>query len=672
MLTATRTRLSLLPALVLLCLAAAAPAVTVDIGEGTGNVGDTVSVPVMVDDLTGLDVHAFELRMHWYLGYAELTGVSLTGTLAESWGGAVPNGGDGQAVISAAGVTPLSGAGTLIQLEFLLLSPRSSLTLTLDEAIFNEGDPPAETENGVLHITTLPTINISPNSGEILVGESLDFNTSGGTEPYVYTSGDPAVATFMDDLLTGIAPGSVRAHVADDAGAVDSTSGFIDVRAFRLSLFDGSGSPGDVVTVPVIITDPTPYDVTSAEFALTYNESRLTAIGASIQYTVAGVAGWSPPALNFGDGRIDITMAGANPLSMPGAIALVEFLVDDAGYGGNVAITPTDAIFNESYTAIGVSGMIVVSVLPDITVYPNTGLIVAGDQLLFYVSGGATSPLSWGVTDPAVASIDGGGLLTALDSGETRVFVQDFLGLVDTTDVIRVCDLYLSAPRDTLSPDLPTLVPIFADRAFDGLGIHGYELVMEFNGQKVDALGASSVGCASEAWGAPVVNALDDRIIVVHAGSEPLSGALPLIRLELQATIDLYGSNSGLEFTEILFNEGDPCALTIDGLLELPTGATELPAEALPRLWQNYPNPFNPSTRIEYALPGPGWVRISIHDLAGLRVRRLLEVRHDQAGRHVVEWDGRDDRGRRLPSGVYFTFMEAEETQLRRKLVLLK
>ncbi len=70
------------------------------------------------------------------------------------------------------------------------------------------------------------------------------------------------------------------------------------------------------------------------------------------------------------------------------------------------------------------------------------------------------------------------------------------------------------------------------------------------------------------------------------------------------------------------------------------------------RLAGNYPNPFNPETRIQYTVPGPGNVEIRIHSVSGGLVRTLQE-RVLSAGRFEVRWDGEDDTGSPVPSGIY-------------------
>jgi len=85
----------------------------------------------------------------------------------------------------------------------------------------------------------------------------------------------------------------------------------------------------------------------------------------------------------------------------------------------------------------------------------------------------------------------------------------------------------------------------------------------------------------------------------------------------------------------------------------------------------NHPNPFNPRTVIEYMVPQPGRVKIVVCDMIGRQVCKLVDQPQD-AGSYTVAWDGRDDNGHRVASGVYVCAMEAEKMVDARKLVLLK
>lgn len=93
--------------------------------------------------------------------------------------------------------------------------------------------------------------------------------------------------------------------------------------------------------------------------------------------------------------------------------------------------------------------------------------------------------------------------------------------------------------------------------------------------------------------------------------------------------------------------------------------ATDVPVLAGARLFQNNPNPFNPSTEIAFELPTAGRVRLAIHDLRGRLVRVLVDGELE-AGRQSAMWDGRDESGRSMASGVYtYRLDSAAETQQR-------
>lgn len=89
------------------------------------------------------------------------------------------------------------------------------------------------------------------------------------------------------------------------------------------------------------------------------------------------------------------------------------------------------------------------------------------------------------------------------------------------------------------------------------------------------------------------------------------------------------------------------------------------------RLLQNYPNPFNPSTTIAYETISTSDVRLRIYDTRGALIRDLV---HDaqSAGLHQVIWDGTDDGGAHVASGVYISVVQCGGQMLSRKMILMK
>ncbi|MDH3457644.1 MAG: T9SS type A sorting domain-containing protein [Gemmatimonadota bacterium] len=101
----------------------------------------------------------------------------------------------------------------------------------------------------------------------------------------------------------------------------------------------------------------------------------------------------------------------------------------------------------------------------------------------------------------------------------------------------------------------------------------------------------------------------------------------------------------------------------------LPTAVDDgVPAVAM---LTNYPNPFNPTTTIRYAIPSAQNITLGVFDVRG-RLVRSLDAGAKGAGPHQTFWDGHDDHGRPVSSGVYYVRLAGDRETLTRKIVLLK
>ncbi|MBN2013364.1 T9SS type A sorting domain-containing protein [candidate division KSB1 bacterium] len=89
------------------------------------------------------------------------------------------------------------------------------------------------------------------------------------------------------------------------------------------------------------------------------------------------------------------------------------------------------------------------------------------------------------------------------------------------------------------------------------------------------------------------------------------------------------------------------------------------------QLAQNYPNPFNTMTRIDYQMPVADFITIRIYNLLGREIRTLVQQRQT-AGFHSVVWDGKDDNGSVMPSGIYIYQLKSRASTLSQKLMLLE
>jgi len=112
------------------------------------------------------------------------------------------------------------------------------------------------------------------------------------------------------------------------------------------------------------------------------------------------------------------------------------------------------------------------------------------------------------------------------------------------------------------------------------------------------------------------------------------------------------------------------------GFLEVLGGPSSIDKAVveLPKTFEllnNYPNPFNPITNIRFQLPKTAEVTVIIFDILGNKVRSLESGRRE-AGVHTIQWDGTNDTGQKVTSGIYFCKFKADEFSKTQKMMLIK
>jgi subtilisin family serine protease len=112
--------------------------------------------------------------------------------------------------------------------------------------------------------------------------------------------------------------------------------------------------------------------------------------------------------------------------------------------------------------------------------------------------------------------------------------------------------------------------------------------------------------------------------------------------------------------------EGGPPPPELKNLME---GPANIPRHSLS---QNYPNPFNPTTTIAYSIPKQSHVNLFIYNIIGQKVRILVEG-SQSAGSHAVSWDGTDENGQQVASGIYlYQLSTIDGVSQVKKMILLK
>jgi len=90
-------------------------------------------------------------------------------------------------------------------------------------------------------------------------------------------------------------------------------------------------------------------------------------------------------------------------------------------------------------------------------------------------------------------------------------------------------------------------------------------------------------------------------------------------------------------------------------------------------LKQNFPNPFNPNTNIQFTLKQPAKVSLNVFNIKGQKIKTLLEGKKTlKADTHTIIWNGKDENGNKVGSGIYLYKMSSKDFTDIRKMILLK
>lgn len=263
--------------------------------------------------------------------------------------------------------------------------------------------------------------------------------------------------------------------------------------------------------------------------------------------------------------------------------------------------------------------------------------------------------------DSVVADVSGDGTLSPYDAALVLQYVlRKILRFpVEEVGEAKVAPLVLSGRRIWAgelehSADGRICLPIFMDEVD---GVVAGEMALSFSDDigDVEIRTSTLTSDCLLAW-----NVRRGVIKVSFAGAESRSGRGRLLNVLLDGLDGTVPRT--LRLDEVSLNEGRIPSRIVEQRAEIPTSCC---------LRQNGPNPFNAETVISYDIPSISPVRICVYALNGQRVRTLADDVHP-AGRHAVVWNGRDESGQDVASGVYLCRMEAGSYHAVRKLVFLQ
>ncbi len=549
--------------------------------------GNTIYIPVYVDStLTGQNATSFRLQLTYNQSLLAIDSVTAVGGMSQSWGSPTFNTATpGRIDIASAGTTALTGTGVLLYLKVTAINSGYlylSFTDTLNN-YFNEGKPKMAFSNGYISIQALPTISVYPNTGLLTVGETLQFNASGGKVPYAWSVTNSSAAKIdSNGLLTALAMGSTKVVVKDSNGVAD-TSGSVEVRPFKLSFRDTSYYQGQTVEIPIITSDLTGLNVSSGQFTLSFNGNILSPV--SIINAGTMTQNFSAPAFSFtaATNQMNISFAGSSSLTGSGILFYVKFQITPTNTG-STGLSISNIMFNQNLPGNSTTGNFTVVNLATLYISPSTASLISGDTLRFSASGG-TAPYRWSVSDSSKASIDSTGLLRAIKGGVVVVSAKDVFGGSGSSGNINLYDTKLSAP-DTSSVSGDSVdFPISLGTLSNSFSVSSFQTTVTFDSSLIKFVQIVSTGTLANGWSFQTNNQ-GNQVVIAAAGSGSFNGAGVLfkIRFKVSASAQV-GNRSAVNLQQFMFNEGSPLpevtngSITIASVL-LPVAPSNLSAAA--------------------------------------------------------------------------------------------
>ena len=473
----------------------------------------------------------------------------------------------------------------------------------------------------------------------------------------------PSVGSSGESLTFQLTVTDFSGLSATDDGVITALPG-VTSPSVHVSISHATTSSRRMLSIPVAINAQDPTTVSSAEMSITYDSDVVKAYEPSIIGTLA--ENWSVERRTArGAGTSIDTMHIALTTSVDTVSSGTLFYIrakasKNASPGDSSGLVFEHCELNGGAVSVETEdGMVrVVSRLGDVS---GNGKMSAYDASLILqeVAGLIVLPdPRWSAFLLATADVTGDGTISALDASWILRYAVGSVTRFPAeggTDAAKVAygEKEVRFGEVVQLFDGRWVVPVEID---DMEGILAGEVELSYAGGLVVEVRTTDL--LSEYLSA--VNIEEGRIRASFAGAEWGVGSGPVLEVVFDGAG--VGALSSLRLERVSLNEGR-IPVRIEGV--------EVETRKAYRLSQNYPNPFNPETTITYDVAKDGNVRVCVYALTGQHIRTLVDGEHS-AGRYSMTWDGTDDTGQAVATGVYLCRMEAGDYSAVRKVLLMR
>lgn len=234
-------------------------------------------------------------------------------------------------------------------------------------------------------------------------------------------------------------------------------------------------------------------------------------------------------------------------------------------------------------------------------------------------------------------------------------------------------DVEICVPDLEVQPGDMIRVPLTISGMDDGDEIVGFQYDLNYL-DNLTYVGIEQNGTLTEEWTVNDYPSIDENRLIINGFSLASGifddGIFIYILFETAAE----SGSATIEFNQLMVNEGDP---TVGVCAEMGEVVSVDPEETSPHaptksmLYQNIPNPFNPQTTIQFDTAIDGRVNLTIYDLQGHLIKTLTDDLVT-AGSYQLVWNGKNEHGQEVPSGVYFYNLTTPDEQQTRQMILLR
>jgi hypothetical protein len=431
----------------------------------------------------------------------------------------------------------------------------------------------------------------------------------------------------------------------DGTPAAVTTDGSVSAPTFAINVQNTvvTSAVGGKFNIPIKTEDVTGKGILSYEIGLTYDATKIKITGVSKTETMS--ANFSVQANTATSGTVKLAGAGADPLT--GSGTLIN-LVAEVVAAGTSTVSFTSVKFNEGTpTGAGINGTVTVAInnKPTFVNKLTDHEVMENAALTFTYT--ATDPEATPLTFTLVGGPTGAALTTAgaftwtptYDQGRTTPY--DIVVVVSDGQLTDTAKAKVTVTNVNRKPVKSAQVPATAPSTIS------QKVPFSFSVTVSDPDGDA----VTYAW---YVNGVMQSSVTNEFSYIPTQAHGFALVFKV-----VFADAGGLK-DSVQWNT------TVTPV----TDAEVLPTEFA--LNQNYPNPFNPTTNLNYELPKEAPVTLEIYNVLGVKVRTLIAGTTMTAGRHTMRWDGKNEAGSSVTTGIYIARFNAGGFHASMKMTLMK